>query len=159
VVDYGKLADRAKELQRAGKLGGDFPEARQADPRELYEKVKTLVLEEVAKANAELGKRKMVLIERVLSPSYAGRLCLSFGVSLLCNVDYTSSPEGSCRITAIISGPPNAAEISRKQFLVAGGSPQRERHGRLAAIHWEESSPPQQIAVEIVSGLLGGEFD
>jgi hypothetical protein len=156
VVDYGRLADRAKALQKTGGSSGDIP---QTDPRELYGKVKTCVLEEVDKANAELGKRKMALIERVLSPSYVGRLCLSFGTTLICNVDYTTSPEGACRITAIICGPPNGAEISRRQFLAVNESPQRERLEKLGAVPWEKGSTPQRIAVEIVSGLLAGEFD
>jgi hypothetical protein len=158
VVDYGRLADRAKALQKAGKLGGDASRAVQADPRELYEKVRLLVLEEVSKANAELGKRGMALIERVLSPSYTGRLCLSFGTAFLCNVDYAATSEG-CRITAIISGPPNGMELSRKQFLAVNESPQREKLEKLGTIPWEKGATPQRIAVEIVSGLLAGEFN
>jgi hypothetical protein len=159
VVDYGKLADKAKALQRAGRPGGEASQTPPADPRELYDKVKIFVLEEVTKANAELGKRGMVLIERVLSPSYTGRLCLSFGTTLLCNVDYTSNPEGACRITAIISGPPNAAEISRREFLAVNESPHREKLERLGTIPWKKGTTPQRIAVEIVSGLLAGEFE
>jgi len=158
VVDYGRLADRAKALQKAGKPGSDNSQSLQADPRELYEKVKSFVLEEVQKANAELGKRKMELIDRVLSPSYKGRLCLSIGTTLLCNVDYTAAAEG-CRITAAICGPPNGAEISRRQFLAVNESPQRERLEKLGTVPWEMGSTPQRIAVEIVSGLLAGEFD
>jgi hypothetical protein len=157
LVDYGKLADKAKALQKTGKLGSDNSQSPQADPRELYEKVRTFVLEEVTKANAELGKRKMALIERVLSPSYVGRLCLSFGTSLICNVDYTAA-SGGCRVTAAICGPPNGAEISRKQFLVVNESPQRERLEKLGPVPWEKGSTPQRIAVDIVSGLLAGEF-
>jgi hypothetical protein len=153
VVDYGRLADKARALQK----GGDNLRSPQADPRELYEKVKTLVLEEVQKANAELGKRKMALIDRVLSPSYKGRLCLSIGTTLLCNVDYTAAAEG-CRITASICGPPNGAEISRKQFLAVNESPKLQSHERLGTIPWEMGSTPQRIAVDIVSGLLAGEF-
>ena len=41
---------------------------------------------------------------------------------------------------AVISGPPNALEISRKEFLLF------------------EGRDPEEIAVEIVSGLLMGEF-
>lgn len=157
MVDYGKLADKAKALQKAGKLGSSDSQSLRADPRELYEKVKTFVLEEVQKANAELGKRKMALIDRVLSPSYKGRLCLSLGTSLICNVDYTAAAEG-CRITVAICGPPNGAEISRKQFLAVNESPQRDRLEKLGTIPWEKGSTPQRIAVEIVSGLLAGEF-
>jgi hypothetical protein len=157
VVDYGKLADKAKALQKSGRPGGDEPRNPQADPRELYEKVKTLVLEEVGKANEELAKRKIPLIERVLSPSYTGRLCLSLGTSWLCNVDYTATVEG-CRITAILNGPPNAGEISRKQFLAVDEATQRQRL-QPGAISSGKGSTPQQIAVDIVSGLLQGGFD
>jgi len=157
VVDYGKLADKAKAIERAGRSGNGSPEDPQADPGQLYERVKTHVLEEVAKANAELGKRRMAPIERVLSPSYKGRLCLSFGTTLICNVDYTPRPEG-CRIVAILCGPPNGAEISRKEFLAVNESPQRERLAKLGTIPLAMGSSPQRIAVDIVSGLLAGEF-
>jgi hypothetical protein len=156
VVDYGKLAEKAKAVQQ--RLGKEVSVAPPDDPRELYEKVKNHVLEEVSKANVELGKRKMPLIERVLSPSYAGRLCLSLGVSLICNVDYTASPEG-CRVTAIISGPPNGMEISRKQFLAVGGSAQRRGTEGAGKIPLLQGETPQPIAVAIVSGLLAGEFE
>jgi hypothetical protein len=159
VVDYGKLAEKAKALQRAQKPDSSLPQAPPGDPAELYERVKALVLEELTKANVELGKRRMPLIERVLSPSYVGRLCLSFGVSLLLNVDYTPHPEGGCRIIAIISGPPNGAVISRKEFIALNESPELERLEKLGTIPWSMGSSPQRIAVEIVSGLLGGEFD
>jgi hypothetical protein len=158
VADYGKLADKAKALQRGAKADARQALSQQADPAELYERVKALVLEEVEKANAELEKRKMALIERVLMPSYVGRLCLSFGTSFLCNVDYTANPEG-CRIIASISGPPNGAEISHKEFLAVSESPQRERLERLGEIPWAKGTSPQRIAVKIVSGLLAGEFD
>jgi hypothetical protein len=157
MVDYGELAERARVLPWAGDSGGDVSQNQLANPAQAYEKVKASVMEEVAKANQELRKRRVGLIERVFSPSYNGRLCLSFGTMLLCTVDYTVY-FGACRILAIVTGPPNGAEISRKQFLVVGESPQRERLERLGSILWAKGSAPQQIAVEIVSGLLAGEF-
>jgi len=157
LVDYGKLADKAKAQQQAAKPGGSATEAQQADPAELYERVKIAVLEEADKANIELNKRRMQPIERVFSPSYKGRLCLSFGTTLICSVDYTA-PAGGCRIAAILCGPPNGTEISRKEFLAAAQSPEHERMERLGAIPWARGMSPQRIAVDIVSGLLAGEF-
>jgi hypothetical protein len=61
---------------------------------------------------------------------------LSFG-PLLCTADLQ---EAKGQITAVITGPPNAQEISRKEFRLGG------------------DCIPEQIAVEIISGLLGGEF-
>jgi hypothetical protein len=158
MVDYGKLADRAKALQQARRRGGESPQTPPDDPGQLYEKVKICVLQEADKANKELSKRGMVLIQRVLSPSYSGRLCLSLGISLLCNVEYTPHPDGGCRIKAILSGPPNGAEISRKEFLAVNESPEREKLERLGNIPWAIGLAPQNIAVEIVSGMLAGEF-
>jgi len=154
VVDYGRLADKAKAQLQGGRPVNGPP---QVHPADLYERVKVHVLEEVIKANAELSKRGLDVIERVLSPSYTGRLCLSFGTSLLCQVDYTPRPDG-CRIVAILSGPPNGAEISRKEFFAIHQSPERERLERLGAIPWATGLSPQRIAVHIVSGLLSGEF-
>ncbi len=157
MFDYGKLADKAKAQQEISRPNINPILANQADPGELYGRVKSTVLEEVAKANAELSKRGMPPIERVLSPSYNGRLCLSFGTSLICNVDYTA-PSGGCRIAAILYGPPNGAAISRKEFFAVQPTPERERLERLGKIPWATGLSPQRIAVAIVSGLLAGEF-
>jgi hypothetical protein len=99
--------------------------------------VKLHVNTEIEKANVEMRKRKLDTIERIYMPSHRGKLCLTFGSGLLCTVDLQ---EGKRQIAAVISGPPNAMEISRKEFpLIEGCNPER-------------------IAVEIVSGLIMGEF-
>jgi hypothetical protein len=106
------------------------------DATQIYDRVKVLVSYEIEKANAELHKRRLATVERLFLPSYQGRLCLSFG-SLLCTADLQ---EAKGQITAVITGPPNAQELSRKEFRLGG------------------DCVPEQIAVEIVSGLLAGEF-
>jgi hypothetical protein len=104
---------------------------------EVYERVKFHVVNEIEKANGEMRKRKLDTIERIFTPCHRGKLCLTFGSRLLCCVELQEAKE---LIAAVISGPPNALEISRKEFLLYDGC------------------DPEQIAVEIVSGLLVGEF-
>jgi hypothetical protein len=134
VTNYGELADKLKDRRSTARSGQDNQGINAA---QVYERVKALVDHEIEKANVALRQRKLASIERLFLPTYHGRLCLSFGSELLCTVDLQ---EARGQITAVISGPPNAAEISRKEFPLGGA------YG------------PEQIAVEIVSGLLMGEF-
>jgi hypothetical protein len=135
VTNYGDLADKLIN-QRSHARSAQEPGAdRRVDPAAIYERVKLLVTHEIEKANPELRKRRLVNIERLFLPSYQGRLCLSFG-PLLCTADLH---EAKGLVTAVITGPPNQQEISRKDFAL-------------------NEYRPEQIAVEIVSGLLTGEF-
>jgi hypothetical protein len=136
VTNYGEMADKlssqrshARQAQKQGADGG-------MTALQIYDRVKLLVGYEFEKANVELQKRKLATIERLFLPSYQGRLCLSFGSAFMCTADLH---EARGQITAILLGPPNQQEISRKDF----------------ALH---EYRPEQIAVEIVSGLLMGEF-
>lgn len=131
---YGKLADSLSSRRWHGASQQEI--AHEVDGAKAYERVKVLVDHEIEKANGELRKRKLDLIERLFLPSYQGRLCLTFGSDLLCTVDLQ---EVKRQITAVISGPPNHREIARKEF----------------ALHQYR---PEQIAVEVVSGLIMGEF-
>jgi hypothetical protein len=135
VTNYGDLADKLSNLQSharsAQETGADWA----MEPAVNYERVKLRVSDEIEKANVELRKRKLVNVERLFLPSYHGRLCVSFG-PLLCTADLH---EAKGIVTAVITGPPNQQEISRKDFAL-------------------NAYRPQQIAVEIVSGLLMGEF-
>jgi hypothetical protein len=107
------------------------------DAAQVYERVKVSLDNEIEEANVELRKRKLATLERVFLPSYQGKVCLTFGSQLLCAVELQ---QARGQITAVISGPPNAAEISRKVFLLS------------------EGYSPDAIAAEIVSGLLMGKF-
>jgi hypothetical protein len=135
MTDYGelaqKLSNRLSHAQPAREPGSE----RGMDPAVIYERVKLRVSDEIEKANVELRKRKLAPVERLFLPSYHGRLCLSFG-PLLCTADLQ---EAKGHVTAVITGPPNQQEISRKDFAL-------------------NEYRPEQIAVEIVSGLLMGEF-
>jgi hypothetical protein len=123
VTDYGELAQKLSNQRSRAQWD------REAGV------VKIHAGNEIEKANAELRKRKLGIIERLFLPSYHGKLCLSFG-SLLCTADLQ---EAKGHVTAVITGPPNHQEISRKDFAL-------------------NEHDPEQIAVAIVSGLLMGEF-
>ena len=137
VTDYGELAQKLSNQRSRAQSAQDAETERGMGHAEVYERVKLHVLDEIEKANVEMRKRKLDTIERVLIPSCRGKLCLTYGSRLLCTVELQ---EAKLQIAAVISGPPNALEISRKEFPIIKGC------------------DPEQIAVEIVSGLLMGEF-
>jgi hypothetical protein len=158
VVNYGELADRAQALQQA-----EIPSAAESlkksdsDARLFFERVKEHIVEEMSKANAELAKRRVEGIERVFSPGFHGKLCMTFGSSLFCSVDLQTHAEGG-RITAVINGPPNGYEISRKEFLFS--CPPQEKAAPLQKGARETAgAAPGEIAIEIVSGLIQGRFN
>lgn len=136
-MDYGELAQKLSNQRSRAQSAQGVAAERATSLDEVYERVKLHVMNEIEKANVEMGKRKLNTIERVFMPSYRGKLCLTLGSQLLCTVELQ---EAKGHITAVISGPPNAQEISRKEFLLTDGP------------------DPKRIAVEIVSGLLMGEF-
>ena len=80
---------------------------------------------------------------------------MTFGTDLLCCVDMEEAKE---RITAVLFGPPQRCEISRKEYFVC--APPVD--WITAAAHEAEKSAigydPDRIAREIVCGLLEGEF-
>jgi hypothetical protein len=153
VTDYDKLAKKLQGM-KSGAPAGNKPASYGFDPATFYQYVKQQVEEEVDKANLELRKRGLPVIERVFMPSSQGKISLTFGTGFLCNVELNPARG---RITALIIGPPNSAEIARKDFpLNPEAGPQE------SAIHSAGESlvvySPRRIAAEIVSGLLAGEF-
>lgn len=124
------------------------------DPTTFYKFVKQQVDEEVDKANKELRKRNLPLIERVFIPSYQGKISLTFGTGLLCTVELQASKG---QVVAAIFGPPNRHPISRKEYIldpkavIPQHSPEDETKVGIGY-------GPQKIAGEIVSGLLLGKF-
>jgi len=137
VADYGELAQKLSNQRSHDRSAQDAGAERELGLTDVFEHVKHHVSTEIEKANVEMRKRKLNTVERVFLPSYHGKLCLTVGSVLLCTVELQ---EAKGQIVAVLSGPPNAQEISRKEFLLVKGC------------------DPEQIAVEIVSGLLMGEF-
>jgi hypothetical protein len=136
-MDYGDLAQKLSKQRSHAQSAQHAGAERGTSLADVYEHVKLHVMSEIEKANVEMRKQKLSTIERVFLPSYHGKLCLTVGSVLLCTIELQ---EAKGLIAAVISGPPNAQEISRKEFLLF------------------EGRDPEKIAVEIVSGLLMGEF-
>lgn len=123
------------------------------DPSEFYESVKAHMEEEIDKANVELRKRGLSPIERVFIPGFLGRLCLTFGTALLLSVEleYTKG-----RIRAVLFGPPNRSEISRKEYSVNAPAPRSQAQ---SSNEFENVAyGPDKIAADIVAGLLMGKL-
>ncbi|MGC9223023.1 MAG: hypothetical protein ACP5E2_03810 [Terracidiphilus sp.] len=136
MVNYRELAEELSIRQARDQQAQKKPSVQGSHAARIYERVKTVVDHEIERANAELKKRRLASVERVRVPSFFGRLCLSFGPDVLCTVDL-HEPEGE--ITAVVTGPPNARELARKAFALS-------------------EHQPEQIAEEIVAGLLAGSF-
>ncbi|MGB7266727.1 MAG: hypothetical protein WBC92_14505 [Terracidiphilus sp.] len=155
MTDYDELADKLKGLQRGGEPARKKLATHGFDPATFYKFVREQVEKEVDKANAELLKRKLPPIERVFMPSFQGKLSLTFGTGLLCNVELQASKG---QVKAVIFGPPNRCEISRKLYILdpeaANLQPSRVSEVEKVAVGYS----PQKIATEIVSGLLMGKF-
>ncbi len=136
MANYAELADQLIAKKKPAGAAHSSSRVPGINAPQIYENVKIQVRHESEKANTELQKRGLGKIERIFLPSYQGKLCLTFGSQLLCTVDLQ---ESKGQIAVIISGPPNAQEIARKEFALA-------------------QYRPEQIAVEIITGLFKGEF-
>ena len=111
MTDYGELAQKLSNRRSLAQSPQEMGTERGPGLADVYERVKLHVNNEIEKANVEMRKRKLDTIERIFLPSYRGKLCLTFGSELLCTVDLQ---EAKRQITAVISGPPHALEISGK---------------------------------------------
>jgi hypothetical protein len=152
VADYAALADK---LRDDGKILDRKPAENGIDLAVFYQNVRELIASEVEKANAELRKRDLPVIERIFMPGFHGKLSMTFGTALLCSVDLDEEKE---RITAALFGPPNRCEISRKEFFLTAP----HRNGSAAPadpiVKTAIGFSPDRIAGEIVSGIIMGEF-
>jgi hypothetical protein len=155
VVDYAKLAGKAKGKQDEDKLAFDRHRKLRADPCAFFERVSGHLVEEMKKANVELRKRGAAVLGQNHLPNFVNEIFLTYGTDTLCRVGL-GIIGGGCRVTAVISGPPNGYVISRKEYLCdQDAACQEVRHaGRLAV-----ASRPNEIAVDIISGILVGKFD
>ncbi len=142
MTDYSKLADQLKNLRTPAHQQTTHPAA-------VFESVNAHLTREIEKANVELRKRHLGIIERVFLPSFHGKHCLTFDSELLCTVELMENPG---KITAVIFGPPNRIEIARKEYWV-GSTPEGQ-----AAAHAGMGYSPERIAVEIVSALMTRKF-
>lgn len=158
MVDYAKLAEKARALQDAANGRDCRPGAKEHDPVAFFDGVKSHLVAEIHKANLELGKRGVATLDRSFSPSFSGRFCFTFGTSLLCCVEL-GAKTGQPRIRAIISGPPTGGEIGRREYVFNQGTPEP------ASFRADESAGvivtglnPEDTAIDIISSILSGEF-
>jgi hypothetical protein len=160
VVDYAKLADKARALRDAARGGNGRAEARRQDPVAFFDRVKSHLISEMQKANLELAKRGVATLDRSFSPSFSGRFCFTFGTSLFCSVELDPKP-GQPRIRAVMSGPPNGGEIGRREYLFnhdsAAPEPPSFRAGEGAGVIVTGLNP-EDTAIDIISCILTGEF-
>jgi hypothetical protein len=158
VVDYSKLADKAKAMQDAAKGSGGRSTRMEYDPATFYQTVKAHLVAEINKANPELSKRSVPTLDRSFLPSFSGRFCFTFGMSLFCTVELDAQPERH-RIKAVITGPPNGNEVGRREYLfnrgIAEPASYRNEEGVGTIV---TGLNPEEIAVDIVSSILSGEF-
>jgi hypothetical protein len=161
VVDYAKLAEKAKALQDAANGAHGRVKVKEQDPIVFFDSVKSHLVAEMQKANIELGKRGVATLDRSFSPSFSGRFCFTFGMSLLCSVELETKM-GQPRIRAIISGPPNGGEIGRREYLFnldrRAPAPQSFRTDEHAGVVVVTGLNPEDTAIDIISCILTGEL-
>jgi hypothetical protein len=81
VVDYAKLAEKAKANQDLARSTTGRPETEQYDPAIFYQNVKTYLVGEINKANPELSRHGVPTLDRSFLPSFLGKFCFTFGMS------------------------------------------------------------------------------
>jgi hypothetical protein len=158
MVDYGKLADRAKSRQDAENLSTNRDRKPKVIPKAFFEKVRTHLFEEMNKANVELSKRGADRIGQNHLAGFDNEMFLTFGTDLLCRVTLNTMV-GGCRITAVLSGPPNGYELSRKEYPFDCDGQSAEMILAKAAGFALVDTRPKKIAVDIISGILAGNFN
>jgi len=157
MVDYASLAYKAKVKHDEDKLADERHGNLRTDPCAFFERVKAHLIEEMDMVNVELRKRGVPVLEQNHLPGFAKEMFLTYGTNSLCRVGL-GIMGGGCRITAVICGPPNGYEISRKEFLC-----RQEGFCREVLCIGEAGLPtgvasPDEIAVDIISGVLVGRF-
>jgi hypothetical protein len=158
MVDYVKLAEHAKAKQEADNLATQRHKELRANPCSYFELVKVHLIEEMNKANVELHKRKAAIFDQYQLPGFPDEVFITYGTDSLCRVGL-GILGGGCRITAIISGPPNGYEVCRREY-VCSEQPEDCKEEQPAS---EDRSPtipssPDAIAADVIKGILIGRF-
>jgi hypothetical protein len=157
MADYAELADIAKARHEAEQRVAVAHLGIKADPKAYFDKVKTFIFTEMNKANVELHKNGAPLFGRNHLPSFDREIFVTFGTDLLCRVSLELRA-GRHFILASISGPPNGFELSRREYPCINDASYLEMQSA-----GDMGAPvlgirPEQIAVDIVSSILRGEF-
>ncbi|MFY9854868.1 MAG: hypothetical protein WAK26_13415 [Terracidiphilus sp.] len=159
MVNYADLADSAKKMQDAGKSASITHKELRVDPCAFFDGVKAHLATEMKKANVELRKRGAAAIDQNHLPGFDTEIFLTFGTDSLCRIGL-GIKAGECRITAVISGPPNGYEISRKEYLCLQEAACKEVLAAAeAGLPNAGAYSPREIAADIISSFLLGKFD
>jgi hypothetical protein len=158
MTDYAKLADLAKLKAIVDNTAVEKHKELRADKCTFFESVTAHLAKEMNRANAELRKKKAPTFDRVHLPSFDEDIFLTYGTDSLCRVG-RGIMGGGCRITAVISGPPNGYEISRREYLCK----QEETCRIVLAIDEAKERTiafsPDEVAADIIAGILVGKFN
>jgi hypothetical protein len=157
MVNYAKLADKAKVTQNDEKLAAGRNRELKTDPCAFFVRVRKCIFEEMSKANVELRKRGAATFDQNHLPGFDTEVFLTLGTDSLCRVGL-GFLAGRCLITAIISGPPNGYEISRKEYLCDQKAPCPDKIHAVGVGFPSFGSSPEGIAADIISSILVGRF-
>jgi hypothetical protein len=158
MVDYEKLAAQAKATRDAATFASRKAEESAFDPKGYFTQVTSHLNEEMNKANVELLKRGVDIISRNHLPGFDGVIFLSFTIGYMCRVELDAQPRMS-RIKAIISGPPNGYEVSRKEFFFGQEASPSSSPNAEKAVLQIVGPTPQEVAQEIIAGIVIGKFE
>jgi hypothetical protein len=157
MADYAELADIARARHDAEQRLAVTPLGLKADPKAYFDKVKTLIFTEMNKANVELHKSGAPLFGRNHLPTFDREIFVTFGTDLLCRISLELRA-GRHFILASISGPPNGFELSRREYPCNNDASYLEMRSPGEAGAPVMGIRPEQIAVDIISSVLRGEF-
>jgi hypothetical protein len=106
----------------------------------------------------ELQKRGIEPISRNHLPNFDGIVFLVFGIGFMCRVELDAQPRVS-RIKAIICGPPNGQELSRREFFFGQEASSSGLLGAARGGLRVVGPTPEEIAQDIIAGIVIGTFD
>ncbi len=155
--DYARLADIAKlkEIVDQSTFGSQRKAAE--EPCTLVKSVRKYLTQEMNKANVELLKKRAPTFDQIQVPSFGEEILLTYGTNELCRVSLGITGRG-CRITAVISGPPNGYEISRREYLckheLACSEVLATDETRLKTFAFG----PEEVASDIIGSVIVGRF-
>jgi hypothetical protein len=153
VANYAKLANKAKIAQEAERLAAARNRELKTDPCGFFVRVRKCISEEMSKANVELRKRHAAVFDLNHLPGFEEEIFLTYGTDSLCRVGL-GFMAGRCLITAIICGPPNGYETSRKEFNCSQKAQCPDKiHGVGAALPFFGYTA-REIAEDIISSVL-----
>jgi hypothetical protein len=158
MVDYGKIAEKAKMSQDAAKLAQERRSQLEADSRAFFKRVAAHIDEEIDEANVALRKRKVSTIARNHLSNFENAVFLAIGTEGLCRVELDLKTQIP-RIMAVIIGPPQRSEIARRMYMLAMDASGKEMPNTGKAGWPTLGASPKEIAQDIIAGIVSVRFE